>query len=57
LSERETQGSNRLVEPAAIGDAVQEVLSGSWPHGSRPELWDGKTAWRVVQSLRKHLNR
>ena len=51
-----TQGSNRLVEPEAIGDAVQEVLSGNWPSGSRPELWDGKTAGRVAQSLRDRLN-
>ncbi len=52
-----TQGSNRLVEPAGIGDAVQEVLSGSWPHGSRRDFCDGKTSGRVVQRLRKHLNR
>ena len=47
-----TQGSNRLVRPDGIGDAVEEVLSGAWPSGSRPALWDGGTAARVVQSLR-----
>ncbi len=51
-----TQGSNRLVRPDGIGDAVQEVLSGAWPRGSRPELWDGGTAKRVAQSLRQRLN-
>jgi UDP-N-acetylglucosamine 2-epimerase (non-hydrolysing) len=52
-----TQGTNRLVRPGGIGDAVQEVLSGAWPSGSCPDLWDGKTAGRVVQSLRDRLNR
>ena len=50
-----TQGSNRLVRPDGIGHAVEEVLSGAWPSGSRPELWDGGTAARVVQSLRARM--
>jgi UDP-N-acetylglucosamine 2-epimerase (non-hydrolysing) len=51
------QGSNRLVRPDSIGDAVQEVISGDWPSGSCPELWDGETAARVVQSLRARSKR
>ncbi len=51
-----TQGSNRLVRPDGIGDAVREVLSGAWPSGSRPDLWDGGTAERVIKSLRERLN-
>ena len=50
-----TLGSNRLVRPDGIGDAVEEVLSGAWPSGSRPALWDGGTAARVVQSLRARM--
>ena len=51
-----TQGTNRLVRREDIGNAVREVLSGAWPNGTRPDLWDGKTAERVAQSLRNHLS-
>jgi UDP-N-acetylglucosamine 2-epimerase (non-hydrolysing) len=46
-----TQGSNRLVKADGLTHAISDVLSGRWPHGSRPALWDGKAAGRVVQSL------
>lgn len=51
-----TEGTNRLIRPGELQDAVNAVLAGNWPSGRRPELWDGKTAARVAASLRQALS-
>jgi len=48
-----TEGSNRLVKPSQLFEQVQEVISGRWPVGRRPDLWDGRTASRCVAALRR----
>lgn len=51
-----TEGSNRLVKPQDLVNTVDEVLSGSWTTGKRPEYWDGRTADRCVASIRRLAN-
>ena len=49
------QGTSRLVRASNLGQHVQEILPGSWPKGTCPPLWDGKTASRAVTALRARL--
>jgi UDP-N-acetylglucosamine 2-epimerase (non-hydrolysing) len=46
-------GTNELLgtDPKAIKPAMEKLFSGEWKKGEIPELWDGKTAERIVESL------
>jgi UDP-N-acetylglucosamine 2-epimerase (non-hydrolysing) len=46
-----THGTNRLLKPAQLLAAARAALSGRWPKGRKPPLWDGHTAGRAAQSL------
>ena len=48
-----TQGTNKLTRAADLAGDIDKVLSGDWPTGQCPPLWDGRTAKRAVESLRK----
>ena len=50
-----TEGTNRLVAAADLVPAVDEILAGQWPHGRKPQLWDGHTAARVAADIRSRL--
>lgn len=48
-----TEGTNRLVRADNLLQHAALVMSGRWPGGRRPALWDGNTAARAVASLAK----
>jgi UDP-N-acetylglucosamine 2-epimerase (non-hydrolysing) len=47
-----TEGTNRLVKPETLLLELERALTGPRPV-RRPELWDGKTAARCVDDLRR----
>jgi len=48
-----TTGTNELIgtDPKAIAPAMKTLFAGEWKKGGIPELWDGKTADRIVQHI------
>jgi UDP-N-acetylglucosamine 2-epimerase (non-hydrolysing) len=48
-----TQGTNELVALRNMEEKIKFILSGNWKGGGIPELWDGKTAQRIVDVLKK----
>jgi UDP-N-acetylglucosamine 2-epimerase (non-hydrolysing) len=48
-------GTNELIgtNPEAIKPALQKLFAGNWKKGGIPELWDGKTAERIVEIVEK----
>ena len=48
-----TIGTNELIgtDPAALRPVLDRLFAGEWKQGAIPELWDGKTAPRIVTAL------
>lgn len=48
-----TVGTNELIgtNPAAIKPALEKLFAGEWKKGGIPELWDGKTAERIIEVI------
>lgn len=49
-----TIGTNELLgtDPKTIAPAMEKLFAGKWKKGGIPELWDGKTAGRIVNILK-----
>ena len=48
-----TQGTNELVSLENAEAKASSILLGNWKHGKTPELWDGNTAERIVEVLKR----
>ena len=46
-------GTNRLVKAVNLAGNLGKVLDGEWHEARRPPLWDGRTAERTANSLRR----
>jgi UDP-N-acetylglucosamine 2-epimerase (non-hydrolysing) len=51
-----TEGTNELTTLDTLPGQVASILQGNWKTGRRPELWDGKTACRIVEVLERFLD-
>ena len=50
-----TQGTNKLCNLDNLDENLQQVLAAGKPAKPEIELWDGRTAGRVVRSIKKLL--
>ena len=51
------EGTNRLVgvDDEQIRQGVDDILSGNWKKGARPQLWDGRASERIAVIVRDYL--
>lgn len=50
-----TQGTNQLCNPEDLENRIAQAFSGKTGKTMVPELWDGQTAGRIIESIKFHL--
>ncbi len=50
-----TEGTNELATIASLPEQIERIRQGQWKQGRIPDLWDGRTAERIVQVLEEYL--
>lgn len=48
-----TIGTNKLASADNLSEYLQEILDNRWNDGTCPPLWDGRTAERAVEALKR----
>jgi UDP-N-acetylglucosamine 2-epimerase (non-hydrolysing) len=48
-----SEGTNELVTYETIEQKIDLIFAENWKQGKIPELWDGKTAERIVHTLKR----
>lgn len=51
------EGTNELVgsDSSLLADCLKRIVAGQWKRGRVPELWDGHSAQRIVETLRSRV--
>jgi UDP-N-acetylglucosamine 2-epimerase (non-hydrolysing) len=49
-----TEGTNELVDMGTVEERSAAILGGRWKQGKVPALWDGRTAERITQVVRRY---
>jgi UDP-N-acetylglucosamine 2-epimerase (non-hydrolysing) len=50
-----TEGTNELATVESLPGQIASIMAGTWKEGTVPDLWDGKTAPRIVKVLEEFL--